>query len=332
MPGPGGSWLERGQLPQALARERHVDCEGVAREAGAAPDPELPAVRVEAVARERDPVRTPPECDRPRRVAGQVDDLEPRDFVALLEMPGELHGPTVPPAHQRADQRPRDGRQRAVDPDVVHPAVAGSVGCLGRMAVARSPEERHASSVVGVRVPDHHPLDTAHRVARADERVGHLTDAAVVERDGVVVLDRVDVHRPVRESASQEPDPGRDLCGRRGHEPRRQRDALSRIPGSRLHLHASYDGLRRRHNGRYTPQTWILDMNYSTISVSKRPSTESDKMVSDLWREAESSHDAVRWNGRVSTAARLALDAACEAALESTPPGKTRFKERGSRG
>src|SRR5207247_10045760 len=26
VPGPGGSWLERGQLPQALARERHVDC------------------------------------------------------------------------------------------------------------------------------------------------------------------------------------------------------------------------------------------------------------------------------------------------------------------
>lgn len=80
--GAGDQGVECRELAQARARPDGVEVVGVRRHVRFG----LPAPHrrdVEAVADERESVRRAPQADQPGSVAGQIDDLQPGDVVAL---------------------------------------------------------------------------------------------------------------------------------------------------------------------------------------------------------------------------------------------------------
>ena len=73
--------------------------------------------------------------------------------------------------------------------------------------------------MVGVGVPEHHPLDPAELLARRPRLLAHALGAGVELHDPVPVLEEVDVHRPA-EIPPQQPNPISDLLQPHGPKPR----------------------------------------------------------------------------------------------------------------
>ena len=74
--------------------------------------------------------------------------------------------------------------------------------------------------MVGICVTEHDPLDPAEPDAGLPDRVRHVLDPGVEHRHAPVVLDQVDVHRPEREPAANDPDAVGDPLGLVALEPR----------------------------------------------------------------------------------------------------------------
>ena len=169
-------------------------------------------------------------------MAGELDDLEPGDDLALAHRAADLDGPAVPHEPVREAVQEADVARELLHAPVV--AAAGPLRLLDRVGVALHRRDlaqlRSGAPVVGVRVPQHDAVDAAERLRRGRDRRGHPLLAGVVHHHSPTrLLEQVDVHRPLEATADQphpighglgrrsgelgEARPGADL--QRGHEP-----------------------------------------------------------------------------------------------------------------
>jgi hypothetical protein len=93
--------MELGEIPDRAPGLRGVEVVSVERDAQRL-RPAVHVVQVEAVGDERHAVALAPEADQTRCVAGQVDDLEAGEPVALADGAVDMHGPAVP--HEAAGE------------------------------------------------------------------------------------------------------------------------------------------------------------------------------------------------------------------------------------
>src|SRR6267154_4904591 len=96
MAGPARRRLERGELARALATLLGGEVERGVWDCGRSRTARVDVEHREAVVAQRKPVGLAPQPDRPRGVAGQLDDHEARDLVALGQRTRDLERPAVP--------------------------------------------------------------------------------------------------------------------------------------------------------------------------------------------------------------------------------------------
>ena len=153
---------------------------------------------------------------------GQVDDVEPRDHIALLDRAVDVDGSAIPHEAVAETVQQSDVERQLVGPPVV--AAAGALGLRDRAGVAEDvsvgAQRRCSAAVVGVAVAEDDPGDATEPSGGGDDRTGHALLAGVVDGDSraVGLLDQADVHGP-KQPAAQQPHAVGNALRRRAREP-----------------------------------------------------------------------------------------------------------------
>ena len=198
--------LERGELADRPLGPRCVESVGVERHSWRL-GPAVHVSHVEAVGHQRDAVACAPQPDEPWGVAGQVNDLEPGDGIALVDRAVDVDGSAVP--HEAVAETVQ---QSDVELQIIHPPVVAAAGALGlrdRVGVAEhvgvGAQRRRGAAVVGVAVAKNDPGDAAEPAGGGDDRSSHALLASVVDGDSRAarLLNEIDVHRPKKAPAQQ---------------------------------------------------------------------------------------------------------------------------------